>query len=227
LPGNSCVATLIINATTSQRSGAAIHRRWPVGACGFAVRPTLPAGEALVLWLPPYDPATVLLTAAPSRFIDARSLGALARRFERRAADGTYLIVSDDVASHRIVLADRARADRAIAVVIPLDGEFLARADAAIRLWRLVYARRSTVSNNLTRHARRRLILTLRALDAHLASESYRTIAQGLFGRQRVPVGSAWKAHDLRDRTARLVRSGVGLMRGGYLDLLRGRRRRF
>jgi hypothetical protein len=179
------------------------------------------------MWLPPYDPATVLLTAAPSAFIDARALAALARRFERHAGDGTYLIVSHGAASQRIVLIDGARADTAAAAVIPLDGDFLARADAAIRLWRLLYARRRTVSNDLTRHARRRLILTLRALDAHLASESYRTIAQGLFGRQRVPAGSAWKAHDLRDRTARLVRSGVRLMRGGYLDLLRGHRRRF
>ena len=32
--------------------------------------------------------------------------------------------------------------------------------------------------------------------------------------------------HDLRDRTIRLVRAGVDLMRGGYLDLLRYPRRR-
>jgi hypothetical protein len=181
----------------------------------------------LVLWLPPYDPATVLLTSAPSEFIDARALAALSRRFKRHADDGTYLIISLGAASQRVVLIDGARADTAAAAVIPLDSDFLARTEAAIRLWRLLYARRRMVSSDLTRHARRRLILTLRAVDAHLASESYRTIAQGLFGRQRVPVGSAWKAHDLRDRTARLVRSGVRLMRGGYLDLLRGRRRHF
>jgi hypothetical protein len=37
----------------------------------------------------------------------------------------------------------------------------------------------------------------------------------------RIPAGAGWKTHDLRDRTIRLVRSGVKLMRGGYLDLLR------
>jgi hypothetical protein len=63
--------------------------------------------------------------------------------------------------------------------------------------------------------------LTLRALDGHLAGESYRAIAHVLFGSRRVPSGAAWKTHDLRDRTIRLVRTGVRLVRGGYLDLLR------
>ena len=61
----------------------------------------------------------------------------------------------------------------------------------------------------------------LRALDAHQCGETYREIARALFGATRVPAGSAWKTHDLRDRTIRLVRTGVRLMRGGYLGLLR------
>jgi hypothetical protein len=35
-----------------------------------------------------------------------------------------------------------------------------------------------------------------------------------------------WKTHDLRARTVRLVRSGLDLMRGGYIRLLSGRHRR-
>jgi hypothetical protein len=31
----------------------------------------------------------------------------------------------------------------------------------------------------------------------------------------------AWKTHDLRSRTIRLMQSGFALMRGGYQDLLR------
>ncbi len=46
-------------------------------------------------------------------------------------------------------------------------------------------------------------------------------IAQGLTGDTRVPTGAAWKTHDIRDRTIRLCRRGLELMRGGYLDLLR------
>jgi hypothetical protein len=67
----------------------------------------------------------------------------------------------------------------------------------------------------------RRLALILRALDAHQCGENYRDIARALFGARRVPAGSAWKTHDVRDRTIRLVRTGLRLMRGGYLDLLR------
>jgi hypothetical protein len=41
-----------------------------------------------------------------------------------------------------------------------------------------------------------------------------------------VPSGMSWKTHDLRDRTIRLVRTGLHLMRGGYLELLNPQRRR-
>jgi len=136
------------------------------------------------------------------------------------------VVVSDRAGSYRVVLIDGARTDTAAAAVIPLDADFPERADAALRLWRMVFAGHDTTVPDLTRHRRRRLVLTLRALDAHLQSESYRTIAQGLFGRPRVPTGLTWKAHDLRDRTIRLVRSGIRLMRGGYLNLLRRLRRR-
>ena len=68
---------------------------------------------------------------------------------------------------------------------------------------------------------RTRLGLALRSLDGRLAGCSYRAIAQALFGPTRVPAGSDWKTHDLRDRTIRLCRRGLDLMRGGYLNLLR------
>ena len=42
-----------------------------------------------------------------------------------------------------------------------------------------------------------------------------------MFGRARIPAGPGWKTHELRDRTIRLARAGMELMRGGYLDLLR------
>ena len=41
---------------------------------------------------------------------------------------------------------------------------------------------------------------------------------------KRIP-DSAWKTHDLRNRTIRLVQSGLELMRGGYRGLLRPKRR--
>jgi hypothetical protein len=108
------------------------------------------------------------------------------------------------------------------AVVIPLDADFAIRAEAVLRLWRLITGRlRSRPPNRLTRQRRHRLGLALRALDARLAGEPYRVIAAGLFGDARIPAGPGWKTHDLRDRTIRLVRVGIELMQGRYLDLLR------
>jgi hypothetical protein len=78
----------------------------------------------------------------------------------------------------------------------------------------------------LTRNQQRRFALTLPALDGRLAGATYRDIARVLFGVTRGPVGPAWKTHDLRDRTIRLVRTGLHFMRGGDLDLLRRRRGR-
>jgi hypothetical protein len=73
----------------------------------------------------------------------------------------------------------------------------------------------------LIQERRHRLSLALRALDGRLAGESYRVIAAGPFGDARIPAGAGCKTHDLRDRTIRLVRGGLELMQGGYLDLLR------
>jgi hypothetical protein len=72
------------------------------------------------------------------------------------------------------------------------------------------------------------LALTLRALDGWLAKATYRELAEGLFERPRISAGASWKTDELRDRTIRLVRAGLDLMRGGYLALLRitTRRRR-
>jgi hypothetical protein len=50
-------------------------------------------------------------------------------------------------------------------------------------------------------------------------------IAAVLFGAKRIP-DRTWKTHDLRNRTIRLVQSGLALMRGGYRDLLRHSRRK-
>ena len=59
----------------------------------------------------------------------------------------------------------------------------------------------------------------MRALDARQDGASYRAIAEVLFGAEGV-LERTWKTHDLRNRTIRLVQSGVALMRGEYINLL-------
>jgi hypothetical protein len=155
-------------------------------------------------------------------FADASPIGALTPAFTRRAVDGEYWFVNDRHDRLPTVLIDGANAATPAAVVIPLDADFAARADAALHLWRAATGRsRDRPQDRLTPQQRRRLVLALRALDGRLAGNSYRVIAQGLFGETPNTTGPAWKTHDLRDRTIRFCRRGLELMRGGYLDLLR------
>jgi hypothetical protein len=71
----------------------------------------------------------------------------------------------------------------------------------------------------LSKARRDRLILALRALDGRLDDATYREIASALFTHPGVS-DRGWKSHDLRDRTIRLVRLGLGMMRSGYRQLL-------
>jgi hypothetical protein len=146
----------------------------------------------------------------------------VAPTFERGASDGAHWLVNDGHGRLHAMLIGGANAATPAAVVIPLDADFAVRTDAALRLWRVATSRpRSSPPDRLTRQRRHRLGLTLRALDGRLAGETYRVIAQTMFGRARIPAGPGWKTHELRDRTIRLARAGLELMRGGYLDLLR------
>jgi len=123
--------------------------------------------------------------------------------------------------AHRLWLPDAPAAEVLYAVQLPLDANFDIRAGAAERLWRALNHRPvGPVMDRLSPQGRARLILTLRALDARQQGNSYRTIAEALFGPK--PISErAWKTHDLRSRTIRLVQGGFALMRGGYLNLLR------
>jgi hypothetical protein len=106
------------------------------------------------------------------------------------------------------------------AVIIPLDQLFEIRVTAAIRLWRGLAGRNPGPNPAALPKTRRdRLILALRALDGRLADATYREIASVLF-REAGLSDRGWKSHDLRDRTIRLVRFGLGMMRSGYRRLL-------
>ena len=203
--------------------GARPHRS-PAGGCDFPFDPDERADRTPPVWLPHLAPAVVLLAPAPEGFREARSIGTLPQIFQRPASDGEYRVVSSPRTP--VVLIGGATAATLVAAVIPLDQNFPARADAALRLWQALAERSVSSADSLTPSRRRRLVLVLRALDARLAGEAYRTIAHGLFGARRVPSGASWKTHDLRDRTIRLVRTGLHLMRGGYLGLLTRHRRR-
>jgi hypothetical protein len=144
----------------------------------------------------------------------------------RAASDGWYAVLRLGGTTHRLRLPAEPVKHVTYHVKLPLDEDFEVRTRAAQRLWRAVSARPlGPALEGLTPQQRARLAMALRALDGHLEGASYRTIARVLFEPARIP-DRAWKTHDLRSRTARLVQLGLRMMRGGYRDLLRRRRRR-
>jgi hypothetical protein len=154
----------------------------------------------------PTDIADPKFTLPASTFDIARHSGDVDRVIEHH---GTTLRVHvhEDVAGQP-------------AVLLPLDQLFEIRASAAVRLWRCLSGRNPGRDPAALPKARRdRLILGLRALDGRLENASYRDIAAALFAAPDVS-GRAWKSHDLRDRAIRLVKFGLGMMRGGYRSLL-------
>jgi hypothetical protein len=127
---------------------------------------------------------------------------------------------------HRFWLREPPVVGAPYAAELPFDGDFAVRAYASHRFWRALNGRSpGPPLHQLSAQRRQRLVLALRALDGRLDGGTYREIAETLFGAKRIPE-RAWKTHDVRNRTIRLVQSGLALMRGGYRALLRGPHRK-
>ncbi|WP_426441607.1 DUF2285 domain-containing protein [Bradyrhizobium genosp. P] len=155
----------------------------------------------------------------PQRLLD------LAAGQVRRASDGWHAILRAGTVEHRVWLKEPPAIGANYVAELPLDGDFDARAYAARRLWRTMHGRRpGPAFHELSKQRRERLSTAIHALDARAAGSTYRAIAEALFGKKRIPE-RAWKTHDLRNRTIRLVQGGLALMRGGYRELLRPKRK--
>lgn len=143
-----------------------------------------------------------------------------------QSADGWHVLLRIGDAEHRLWLKEPPVAGACYAAELALDGDFESRSHAARRLWLALNGRPAGPTfQKLSTQRRQRLALALRALDARAEGNSYREIAEGLFGTSRIPE-RAWKSDDLRNRTIRLVQTGLALMRGGYRALLRQARHR-
>jgi hypothetical protein len=139
----------------------------------------------------------------------------------RRAADGWHIVLRIGAADHRIWSKEPPVLGASYAAKLPFDGDLEARVYAARQLGRAMNGRApGPAFHKLSKQRRERLSDAIRALDARSAGGSYRTIAEALFGKKRIP-DRAWKTHDLRNRTVRLVKGGIALVRGGYRKLLR------
>lgn len=126
---------------------------------------------------------------------------------------------------HRIWSKQPLTAGAHYAAELPLDSSFEARAHAATRLRRAMNGRAPGLAfHRLSKQRRERLCAALRAAAAYFAGATYRSIAEALFGKKRIP-DRAWKTDHLRSRIIRLVKSGLAFVRGGYRELLCAKRK--
>jgi hypothetical protein len=191
------------------------------GGCDFAE--TIDPETAI--WTADALPSVVVLTRLSPQFghpdFASRAIAlkpVLANRTNDRVLERLGAVL-------RLHLLDGA--DRSPAALLPFDDLFDIRVTAALRVWRALKGRDPGPNPATLAPARHeRLVLALRALDGRLDGATNREIANVLFD---ADVSKRdWINHDLRDRTSRLVRLGVGMMKGGYRRLLlhpyRGRR---
>jgi hypothetical protein len=174
-----------------------------------------------VFWQPDLYTRTVILAPAPRVAADTIAYQPALWRGEfmtRRGDDGLHALLTSGPVQHRLWLPREVREGDPLVCVLPLGQAAATGAQAALAFWRHVGGRRSGPWHRDPRLDRS--ALALRALDAHAAGASYRTLAETLFGPQRVSA-EAWKTSSVRDATIRLVRTGLSLMAGEYRRLLR------
>ncbi|PZR36650.1 DUF2285 domain-containing protein [Caulobacter segnis] len=192
---------------------APIDRRWGLR---FAADPRLGAEEAAVFWLPEVAPGVVLRLEAGEGG-SAAAAKSLPTGQLMRAEDGLHLRTAWGL---QVLVRGGDPIDRPLVVALTYDEHLRLRVRAVDALERLS-AGRPPPKSHLTRAQFARLDRCLVALDGTLAGQSYRTIAEKIFGR-RALVGEPWKTAAIRGATIRLVQTGRALMNGGYLKLLRG-----
>jgi hypothetical protein len=183
-----------------------------VGETGSGRRPSA------ALWTAQALPSVIVLTEYAPNLADRRFRLPPLSVEAALAIDGGDRLMERHGAMLRMHL-DAAGAEPP-AALLPFDRLFEIRAAAAVRLWRGLTGRNPGPNPAaLSPERRDRLILALRGLDGSLDGATHREIANSLFGANDIPARD-WISHDLRDRTARLVRLGFAMMKGGYRRLL-------
>lgn len=170
------------------------------------------------IWTAEALPSVIALTRLPPE------LGNPKFKPKALSLDPTLAAHGDDCVIERLGARMRVHLDSRgadpPAVLLPFDGLFEIRVAAALRLWRALNGRQPGPNPAaLSAMRRNRFTIALRALDGRLDGATHRQIAAALFGADAV-LERDWISHELRDRTARLVRLGVAMMNGGYRRLL-------
>lgn len=141
----------------------------------------------------------------------------------RDGPEGTYAFYSAD-APIEVLLFPDGKTRSPLVALIPIDADMPERVHTLMRLWRPLHGRKPLADKRVTRQQRRRLRLMLQAHDGRTNGASYREIAVAIYGEARVST-EPWKTSPLRDSVIGLIEGGSAMVSGGYLNLLRHRRR--
>jgi hypothetical protein len=186
----------------------------------FPADPYRRADEEPVFWNPDDFASVITLKPAPTGWGAAStSLTDWPKDIILRDADdGLHVLVRHENTSHQMMVIDPLPLPHPLVALIPLDPTAPQRAGAVACFWQAIRPKRPLKPRHRLLR-RRRLIAILRALDGRLSGESYRAIAEALFGPRRV-AAYPWKTSPARDSVIRLTRSGLSIMGGGYRNLL-------
>ncbi|MCP9626474.1 DUF2285 domain-containing protein [Rhodopseudomonas palustris] len=138
----------------------------------------------------------------------------------RNASDGWHGIWQVDGVTHQFWLPEADPDAPAIYGIFSLVDAFHdLRSHAAHRLGRSLRGRAPGRDfRQMPARLRRFHILSLRALDAHQRGESYRTIAEVLFGFHGTK--EDWETDPRKNQVRRLIGNGLKMMRDGHRLLL-------
>ena len=192
------------------------------GGCDFLADPTKSVSDGPVFWNPDDYAKVVILEPAPSA-VGARSfiLANFPEQLIRHdAEDGAHVMVQIGRIWFQLWVIAASDRHTPLAAVLPLDTSVGYRAEATLRLWRLLA--HGEARSGDTARKNEKFVNALRALDAKLDGASYRVIAEALFGPDRIK-SEVWKTSSHRDTVIRLVRNGIAMMRGKYRSLLHRR----
>lgn len=211
------------------RMSAPVSIGTPVnGASSFDHDPEVSAFQRRAVWRPEVAPHVLILAAAPesSRPSFGLDLEGLRPVVDVRRDDQRHLVLADRDGELQLWVRDPDAALRP-AFLVPRDEVIDLRTESMLRLERRLSGRRPGPpprALRLTPMRRDRLILLLHALDYQLSGAKPRQIAAALLDKDAARLRAIeWKSSALRRRTMRLIEDGLALMRGGYVDLLRGR----
>lgn len=195
------------------------------GAFSFPADPNLPATRANPIWLPQSNPATLIITQAPTGFADCLDLqpGALPAANAINAS-GLHVHLRDGDGIHRLWFPEGDGPLKA-AVLIPLDAHLSERLQSLQRWHRWLSEQPSGPPPRWQRFSPYRIhrfSLMLRAWDGVSNGVSRQDVASVLLNPTLKKLRSLdWKNAPERRRLYRLLNAAQQLIKDGYRRLLK------